>query len=64
MQMGMATQLLFTFVVTLMKVAILLTYLRTFFPVWLPNLAHPLRHLPLQAKQVVLLCHALLYRLA
>jgi hypothetical protein len=33
MQMGMATQLLFTFVVTLMKVAILLTYLRTFFPV-------------------------------
>jgi hypothetical protein len=30
--MGMATQLLFTFVVTLMKVAILLTYLRMFFP--------------------------------
>lgn len=28
--MGMATQLLFTTIVTLMKVAILLTYLRTY----------------------------------
>jgi hypothetical protein len=63
MQMGMSTQLLFTTIITLMKVAILLTYLRKSMR---PTLRHSLtahRNLPVKTKQMVLPHHDLLHHL-
>lgn len=62
-QMGMATQLMFTAIITLMKVAILLTYLRKLLRSFedLAFLPYP-RYIPISDEQVVLPCYALLHR--
>lgn len=62
--MGMATQLLFTTIITLMKVAILLTYLRKRSCIeLLITYLQKQRHLSFAFEQMVLLHHAVLYGL-
>jgi hypothetical protein len=63
--MGMSSQLLFTTIITLMKVAILMTYLRKATPLShksRSSLRH--RNLPVETEQVVLLHHDLLHPVA
>jgi hypothetical protein len=63
--MGMASQLLFTVIIALMKVAILMTYLRKCLALvftYLTYYSRLYRHISVENEQVVLSCHDLLHR--
>lgn len=64
--MGMATQLIFTAIITLMKIAILLTYLRMYHLLRTITIicSDFLRYFPVKTQQVVLQRHAVLHYLA